>query len=131
MLAHVAVSKYCGHIPLNRQSGMFARQGLELAPSTLGGWMASAARLGESLVEVMIERVLTSAVIRTDDTPVPVLDKNLDSTRQGRLWICRGDDMNPYTVYDYTPSRARDGPAEFLGSFEGYLHYAESAIMLS
>jgi len=41
MLAHVAVSKYCDHIPLNRQSGMFARQGLDLAPSTLGGWMGS------------------------------------------------------------------------------------------
>jgi hypothetical protein len=83
--------------------------------------MASAAKLGESLVDVMIERVVTSAVIQTDDTPVPVLDKNLDSTRQGRLWIYRGDDLNPYTVYDYTPSRARDGPAEFLGDFQGYL----------
>jgi transposase len=121
MLAHVAVSKFCDHIPLNRQSGMFARQGLDLAPSTLGGWMGSAAKLTESLVDVMIERVLTSAVIQTDDTPVPVLDKNLDSTRKGRLWIYRGDDLNPYTVYDYTPSRARDGPAEFLGKFQGYL----------
>jgi transposase len=24
-------------------------------------------------------------------------------------------------VYDYTPSRRRDGPAEFLGDYDGYL----------
>jgi transposase len=121
MLAHVAVSKYCDHIPLNRQSGMFARQGLDLPPSTLGGWMGSAAKLAQPMVDVMIQRVLTSEVIHTDDTPVPVLDKNRPSTRLGRLWTYRGDDLNPYTVYDYTPSRARDGPAQFLGDYEGYL----------
>ena len=121
ILAHVAVSKFCDHIPLNRQSGMFRRQGLDLPPSTLGGWMGSAAKLAQPMVDLMIQRVLTSEIIHTDDTPVPVLDKNLDSTRLGRLWTYRGDDLNPFTVYDYTPSRARDGPAEFLGDYQGYL----------
>ena len=122
MLAHVITSKYCDHLPLNRQSGMFRRQGLELPPSTLGGWMGASAKLGESLVDVMIQEVLSSDTLHTDDTPVPVLDKDRSSARLGRLWAYLGDDLHPYTVYDYTPSRKRDGPVEFLGQYEGYLH---------
>ena len=121
MLAHVITSKYCDHIPLNRQSGMFRRQGLELPPSTLGGWMPRAAQLAQPLVDVMIQEVLASGALHTDDTPMPVLDKDRDRARQGRLWIYRGDDLHPYIVYDYTPTHKRDGPVEFLGDYEGYL----------
>ena len=121
MLAHVITSKYCDHIPLNRQSGMFRRQGLELPPSTLGGWMPRAAMLAQPLVDVMIQEVLASDAVHTDDTPMPVLDRQRETARQGRLWIYRGDDLHPYTVYDYTPTHKRDGPVEFLGDYEGYL----------
>jgi hypothetical protein len=84
--------------------------------------MAAAGRLLSPLHERMAERALSSKAIHTDDTPVPVLDRDRKRTRQGRLWTYRGDDLHPYTVYDYTPSRARDGPAAFLKAFEGYLH---------
>ena len=42
-------------------------------------------------------------------------------TRTGRIWTYVGDDDHPYTVYDYTPNRSRDGPEEFLKEFRGYL----------
>src|SRR5690606_2092934 len=32
-----------------------------------------------------------------------------------------GDPRNPYTVFDYTPSRSRDGPTRWLKDFRGYL----------
>ncbi|QDS99496.1 IS66 family transposase [Adhaeretor mobilis] len=41
--------------------------------------------------------------------------------RKGRIWCYLGDDANPYTVYDYTPSRCRDGPAKYLTGYEGCL----------
>ena len=122
MLAHVIVSKYADHLPLNRLEHIFQRHGLHLSRSTLCGWMAASAGLLHPLVDLMVQRILSSKALHTDDTPVPVLDKDRDSTRQGRLWTYRGDDLHPYTVYDYTPSRARDGPVEFLGDYEGYLH---------
>jgi len=56
-------------------------------------------------------------VIHTDDTPVDVLDKNRNQTRTGRFWDYLGDREHPYAVFDYTPSRRRDGPVEFLGAF--------------
>lgn len=37
-LAHLLVSKYCDHLPLYRQSEIYAREGLELDRSTLGDW---------------------------------------------------------------------------------------------
>jgi hypothetical protein len=65
--------------------------------------------------------VLQSAVLHTDDTPVPVLDDTRDTTRQGRMWVYLGDRAHPCTVFDYTPSHARDGPARFLAGYSGYL----------
>ncbi len=122
MLAHVITSKYADHQPLNRLEHIFRRHGLHIPRSTMCGWMGASAQLLTPLYDLMIQRVLCSKALHTDDTPVPVLDKDRDSTRQGRLWTYRGDELHPYTVYDYTASRARDGPAEFLGPFKGYLH---------
>ena len=121
MLAHVITSKYADHLPLNRLEHIFRRHGLQLSRSTLCGWMAASARLLSPLYAVMVQQVLCSKAIHTDDTPVPVLDKQRDKTRTGRLWTYRGDEVHPYTVYDYTPTHARDGPVEFLAAFEGYL----------
>ena len=122
LLAQVITSKYSDHLPLHRQEEIFARFGVEIPRSTQCGWMASAANLLSPVVDLMAERVLTGQSIHTDDTPVPVLDRDRDKTRQGRVWAYVGDELHPYTVYDYTPSRARDGPATFLGAYEGYLH---------
>ncbi|HEY0283134.1 MAG TPA: IS66 family transposase zinc-finger binding domain-containing protein, partial [Rhizomicrobium sp.] len=38
LLAHVLVSKYADHLPLYRQSEIYAREGLDLERSTLADW---------------------------------------------------------------------------------------------
>ena len=121
LVAHVAVSKYGDHLPLNRQEEIFRRQGVELSRQTMCDWMRQGADLVSPLYELMKERVLTSKAVQTDDTPVPVLDPELPRTRTGRIWTYVGDEEHPYTVYDYTPNRSRDGPEEFLKAFRGYL----------
>jgi transposase len=121
LLAQVAVSKYGDHLPLYRQEEIFHRQGVELSRQTMCDWMRQCADLVSPLYELMKERVLASKAIQTDDTPVPVLDPDLPRTRTGRIWTYGGDDEHPYTVYDYTPNRSRDGPEEFLKEFRGYL----------
>ena len=121
LLAHVAVSKYGDHLPLNRQEAIFARQGVDLSRKTMCDWMRQCAELVTPLYELMKERALSSKVVQTDDTPVPVLDPELPHTRTGRIWTYVGDATHPYTVYDYTPNRSRDGPDEFLKDFRGYL----------
>jgi len=50
-----------------------------------------------------------------------VLDSTRDSTRTGYFWAYIGDRDHPYTVYDYRDSRGREGPAEVLKDYRGYL----------
>ena len=121
LLAHVAVSKYADHQPLHRQTEMFQRQGITLSRRTMAGWMGQSAELLSPLYERMKAEVLASKVIQTDDTPVGVLDPALPRTRTGRIWTYVGDGDHPYTVYDFTPDRSRDGPEAFLEDFRGYL----------
>ncbi len=121
LLAQVAVSKYGDHLPLHRQEAIFARLGVTLSRKTMCDWMWRCADLVRPLYDRMKERVLTSKVMQTDDTPVNVLDPALPHTRTGRIWTYVGDHDHPYTVYDYTPTRARDGPDNFMREFHGYL----------
>ena len=119
LLSSVVVSKYADHLPLYRLEDVFARSGVELSRSTLCRWALQAGAVLEPVYRAMVERIRSSESIHTDDTPVPVLDACLPKTRTARLWVYCGDWRNPYTVYDYTTSRRRDGPAEFLATFEG------------
>lgn len=117
MLAHVATSKYCDHLPLHRLEGIFARHGLDLRRSTLCDWIQATARRLEPLVAAMQARVVQSKVVHTDDTPVRVMDGK--GTHFGRLWVYVGDENHPYTVFDYTATRSREGPERFLREFRG------------
>jgi transposase len=49
------------------------------------------------------------------------LDRSLPQTRKGRFWPYVGDRDHPAVVYDYTPTRERAGPEQFLESYRGYL----------
>jgi len=121
LLAYVMVSKYSDHLPLHRLEHILARHGIDIARSTMCDWAAQCAVLLRPLYRLMAEEVLRSKVIHTDDTPVKVRDPNLDQTRTGRFWVYLGDENHPYTVFDYTPSRSRDGPWQFLKGWSGHL----------
>jgi transposase len=121
LLAYVIVSKYGDHLPLHRLERILARHGIELARSTLCDWAAQCADVLRPLYDLMVQRVLQSKVIHTDDTPVDVLDRQRTQTRTGRFWVYLGDPAHPFTVFTYTPSRSRDGPQAFLKNWSGYL----------
>ena len=121
LLTQVIVAKYADHLPLNRQEKMFGRLGVSLPRQTLCGWMGQCAELLDPLYERAKKLVLASKVVQTDDTPVKVLDPKLPKTRTGRIWPYVGDAGHPAVVYDYTPTRERDGPERFLEDYRGYL----------
>ena len=117
LLAFVIVGKYSDHLPLNRLERILGRHDIDISRSTMCDWMGGCAEALKPLYELMIEQVLLSKVIHTDDTPVDVLDRLLKQTRTGRFWIYLGDEAHPYDIFDYTPSRSRDGPMEFLAGW--------------
>lgn len=91
-LAHLLVSKYCDHLPLYRQSEIFARDGLELDRSTLSDWVGQAAWLLDPVVAAIRRHVFAGEKIHGDDTTVPVLAPGLGRTKTGRLWVYVRDD---------------------------------------
>ena len=128
LLAHVLVAKYADHLPLYRQSGIYAREGVDLERSTLAGWVGRAAALLDPLIAALRREIMTSDVIHGDDTPVPVLAPGLGKTKTGRLWAYvrdgrpHGDERPPAAAYFYSPDRKGEHPQLHLKSFKGILH---------
>ena len=121
LLAHVITEKYADHIPLYRQERRLARAGVELSRSTLCDWMAGAAKILEPLYKLMKSLIVSCGTIHTDDTSVNVRDSEQKIKTTGRLWIYFGDYLYQYNVFDFTMSRKRDGPSQFLRGFRGCL----------
>ena len=92
LLAHVLVSKYCDHLPLYRQSEIYARQSVELERSTMADWVGGCSRLLDPLVEALRRYVTAAGKLHADDTPVPVLAPGQGKTKTGRLWTYVRDD---------------------------------------
>ena len=120
LLAHVITSKYCDHNPLNRLEGILKRHGVDINVSTMCDWVGKSADLLEPLVKRMHAKILQSPKINTDDTPIPVKSKKRrGSTYNGYLWVYVDKEHN--VVFDFTPTRSRDGPVKFLGKYSGYV----------
>jgi transposase len=127
LLAHLLVSKFCDHLPLYRQSEIYARDGVDLDRSTLCDWVGQAAWLLQPIVEGIRRHVFAAEKIHGDDTPVPVLSPGLGRTKTGRIWVYARDDRPfrgtapPAAAYFYSPDRAGEHPAKHLASFTGFL----------
>lgn len=127
LLAHVLVSKYADHIPLYRQSEIYAREGVSLERSTMADWVGQCFGLLAPLGEALADYVLASAKLHADDTPVPVLDPGRGRTKTGRLWTYvrddrpAGNDAPPAVLFRYSPDRRGERPREHLKDFGGVL----------
>ena len=128
LLAHILVAKYADHLPLYRQSQIYAREGVELTRSTLADCVGGAAALLDPLVDALARYVVSSPTLHGDDTPVPVLEPGRGKTRTGRLWTYVrdgrpwGDSAAPAVLLRYSPDRRGEHPAAHLKRFTGILH---------
>src|SRR4051812_17297996 len=127
LLAHGLVAKYADFLPLYRQAGIFARQGIDLDRSTLCDWVGRACWWLEPLWRLLHRHVMASTRIFADDTPLPVLDPGRGRTKTGRLWGYAVDDRPwngstpPAVVYVYAKDRKGEHPATHLAGFTGVL----------
>jgi transposase len=121
LLAYLIVSKYFDHIPFHRLVKMLKRDNLSLAESTVNGWFAKVIDLLEPLYEALKKEILQKDYLMADETPIPVLSKNKPgSTHRGYHWVYY-DPLGKSVLFEYQPSRGREGPDELLKNFEGYL----------
>lgn len=128
LIAHVAIAKFCDHLPLHRQSEIYAREGVELDRSTLADWLGRAAWLMRPLAERIGDYARAGPTLHADDTPIPVQDPGRGRTRTGRLWVVVRDEKpwgssNPQAAYyRYSPDRKGEHAQALLASARGYLH---------
>jgi len=127
LLSHILIGKYCDHLPLYRQSQIFARQGVTLNRSTLANWVAGAAWWLAPIRDRIADHVMAAERVFADDTVLPVLDPGRGRTRTGRLWVYARDDRPwggsdpPAVLYRYSPDRKAERPAAHLERFRGIL----------
>ena len=125
LLAQVLFAKYALHLPLNRQSAAYAREGIDLDVSTLADWVGAAAATLMPLVEKIRTHVFAAERIHANDTTVPVLAKG--KTRTGRLWTYVRDDKPfggrdpPAAVFFYSRDRTGEHPERHLASYSGLM----------
>lgn len=136
LIAHVLTSKYCDHLPLYRQSEIYAREGVGLARSTLADWIGKAGALMTPLIEALRDHVFAGDRLHGDDTPVPFLSPGKGKTKTGRLWTYVRDgrpyrsEKPPAVCYFYSPDRKGEHPKEHLKDFRGVLHAPSRQIAL-
>ena len=75
----------CDHLPLYRQSDIFAREGVAIARSIMADRVGRASALMAPLIEALQAHVFAGDRLHGDDTPVPVLEPGRGRTREGRL----------------------------------------------
>ena len=127
LLAHVLVNKYCDHLPLYRQSQIYARTGLDLHRSTLTDWVAQAAHLLTPLAQAIGRYVLQAHKVHGDDTPIRALGGKCRKVHTGRLWVYVRDDRNcgeqaaPAVWFQYSVDRKGEHPGAHLKHFSGVL----------
>lgn len=128
LLSNVLISKYCDHLPLYRQSEIYAREGVDIPRSTMAGWIGKMSNLLAPIAERIETQVLEGEAIHTDDTPIPVLDPGRGKTKTGRLWAHvrderpHGSKTPPAVFYKYSADRKGERPREYLKDYKGFLH---------
>jgi transposase len=125
LLAMVLEAKFGQHLPLNRQSETFAREGIDPDVSTLADWQGACTATLAPLVTLIRAHVMAAERLHGDDTTVPVLAKG--KTVTGRLWTYVRDDRPfagpapPAALFCYSRDRGGEHPNQHLTGYAGIL----------
>jgi len=144
--SEIIVGKYGYHLPIYRQQDYFASSGWIPDRSTLLNIQASAAYVLEPLYWHYADMARSSGLIATDETGVMLLlPLEIPAPHEGdarsqrihevlsqaqadgkvhasaRMWVYRNFGKDGVNVFDFTVSRHRDGPQEFLKNYAGVL----------
>jgi transposase len=120
LLAYILVSRFCDHLPYDRQVKMLNRYGESIVnTSTVNRWVKESINLLSIIYSRIRQRVLEADYVQGDETTIKVLDRNKKSGKhQGYLWGYHAP-LEKLVLMEYAEGRAADYPAAFLGDFHG------------
>lgn len=118
LLADTLVRRWQDHLPLHRLEGIYAREGLSLARSTICNWHDMLAELCRPLITAMRRDALdNSPYLCVDATGVLVQAKH--KCRRGHFWVVVAP--NKHILYRYSKKHDSKAVDELLDGYEGHL----------
>lgn len=122
--AHIAVSKYQDHLPLNRLEGIFKRQGVDLSRQTMWDMLVVVDELvAQPILEQCRKELLESAVLQSDESPVRMRCEDGNGSQETAAWVWRlpREESPRKVLVQFEPKKSRDAPKRFLGNWSGTL----------
>jgi transposase len=124
LLADILTKKFADHLPLYRQSEMFAREGIKITRQTLTNWVVRAGMALEPLYNEMMRQIINSGSVFIDETPIDMLDPGKGKVHQAYMWVmCGGKQQDPpYRVYEFYTDRKHANAEKLLRGYGGIVH---------
>ena len=121
LLADIVIDKYVNHLPFYRQIQMFKQQGISIAPATINGWFGGVADLMRPAYYRLMDLVLRSGYVQSDETTLPVINNEKHKTIKGYIWMIRAvtEDL-VFFHYDHG-SRAQKVALQLFKDYQGVI----------
>ena len=113
--ASVAIAKYADHLPLERQTRIMKREGLEVESTTLYDQIERLARVLWPAYDRLGAELLDEPVLFVDETPWPMLGK-AETSAKWYAWTMASEKAAYYEIHD---SRGLDAAKSLLAGFKG------------
>jgi len=117
LLADSIVKRWQDHLPLNRLEGIYAREGLEIARSTMGSWHEQLAELVQPVVDAMWQDAYLAPYLCTDATGVLVQAK--EKCSRSHFWVVLAPER--HALFAYSKKHDKAAVDELLKDYAGYL----------
>jgi transposase len=127
LLAHVAVSKYADGLPLYRQEGIYARDGVEISRNSMANWMGHVGFHLTPLADRILALIKEGERVYADETTLPTLSPGSGKTKTAWLRTYARDDRTfggtapPMVAYRFEDSRGGDCVERHLTGYTGLL----------
>ena len=121
IVAQVSVHKYVDHIPLYRQSQIFARQDIDLSRSTLNAMTSKGAERLDPLHQCMGKLFKKITYQQADESSLLVLTQDNEKGSQKGAMFVQHAPIEKMVFFDYIKTKEKVNILKAIGNFEGYL----------
>ena len=115
----MAVAKHDDHLPLYRQTEIYARSGVHIARSTMAQWIGICGVRLTPLIDALKDFILSHSVVHVDETPVSLLAPGNGKTKKAYVWVYRTTNFMAQRAvyYDFCKDRSGEHARRVLADF--------------
>jgi transposase len=123
LLAQVVVAKHDDHLPLYRQTEIYARSGVHIARSSMAQWIGICGVRLTPLADALREFILGHGVVHADETPVKLLAPGKGKASRAYVWVYRTTNFvaQRAVFYDFSTGRGGENARRVLQDYGGTL----------